>query len=154
MIQPNFVAAYIIDPDAMPEPLILMIKRAPEAYLPNMWQMVTGKVANHQKETVLEALKREVFEETGLIVNEGYNVHVSLFYDKIKDQVAFEANFLIFKSCKEKITVSPREHSEYMWCPIDEAVDKLVFSTHKENLLHIQKYYLLQKPANKCLLFF
>ena len=77
MIQPNFIAAYIVDPQAK---LVLLLKRAPSIFLGGIWQMVTGKVNTHHGESVVQNMRREVFEETGLKIDKAYNVNIVFFY--------------------------------------------------------------------------
>jgi|JI9StandDraft_1071089.scaffolds.fasta_scaffold03900_5 dATP pyrophosphohydrolase len=144
MLQPNFIAAYIVDPTSGPYPLFLLLKRAPEAYLGGIWQIVTGKV--DKGHSVLETVKKEILEETGLRVENAYNVNVTLFYEKVKDQVGFSSNFLVFLDYNEKIILSPREHVEYCWCSFEEAFELLAFSTQKETLVHINQFYIDNKP--------
>ncbi len=149
MQQPNFIAAYIIDPHAAPEPLLLLLKRSPRTYFPGIWQIVTGKVDSGH--TVLQTVKKEVFEETGLEIQDAYNVNITLFYEKMKDQVGFSANFVVYADHRQDITLSANEHSEYCWCPISSAGDLLAFSTQKETLIHIEEYYIKNKPSESSL---
>lgn len=144
MLQPNFVAAYIVDPNAIQGPLLLLLKRSPEDYLGGIWQIVTGKVDNG--DTVLQTVKKEIFEETGLNAEKAYNLNITLFYEKIGDQVGFSANFLFFTDHRQEIILCPSEHVEYQWCSIDKAGDLIAFSTQKETLFHISEYYLKKKP--------
>ncbi|MGD2169540.1 MAG: NUDIX domain-containing protein [Chlamydiota bacterium] len=149
MIQPNFIAAYIIDPNTNPEPLLLLLKRSPQDYLGGIWQIVTGRV--EKGDSTLKTVKKEVFEETGLNVEKAHNVSVTHFYEKIKDEIGFSANFLVFADHNQKITLSPNEHDDYIWCSIKEAKDLIAFASQKETLNHINKYYLSQNPDNASL---
>jgi len=42
----------------------LSLKRSPEQYYPNLWQMVSGKIK--ENETAYQSAIREIKEETGL----------------------------------------------------------------------------------------
>ncbi|KAK0108229.1 hypothetical protein ONS95_003049 [Cadophora gregata] len=50
-------------------PQILLIKRAASDFLPNLWEIPGGSVESND-ETLLHAVVREVWEETGLLVRE------------------------------------------------------------------------------------
>lgn len=151
-MQPNFIAAYLIDPEAKPEPLVLLMKRSPQVYLGGVWQMVTGKVNVHHGESILKALRREIREETGFNIEKAYSVNITLFYDELLDQVGFNANFLAFVNHTQTVTLSPEEHSEFCWCTIQDAISRVAFSDQKETLEHLWKYYIKAKPHNAALL--
>lgn len=140
MNKPNFIAAYLIDLYAKPEPLILLLERAPETHLGGIWQIVTGKV--EPEESVLKALQREVREETGCIIDQAYNINITVFYERVKDQIGYSANFLALLDHTQTITLAPKEHSNHLWCSFAKARDLLAFSSQKEILLHIEKYYM------------
>ncbi|MBX9922987.1 MAG: NUDIX domain-containing protein [Rhabdochlamydiaceae bacterium] len=151
MHKPNFIAAYLVDLHAKPEPLLLLLKRAPNTHLEGIWQIVTGKV--EPDENVLKALKREVLEETGIEIHQAYNVNITLFYERTKDQIGYSANFFVNLDHKENITLAPKEHSEHLWCSFAKARELLAFSTQKETLLHLEEYYKDIKSNNASLLF-
>lgn len=114
--------------------------------------MVTGKVNTHHGESVVQNMRREVFEETGLKIDKAYNVNIVFFYEEILDQVGILANFLIFIDRAEKITLFPKEHVEYQWCSFEDATTKLAFSNQKETLAHIWQYFIKTKPSDLALI--
>jgi dATP pyrophosphohydrolase len=144
MIQPNFIAAYIVDPNAFNEPLYLLLQRSKESYLPGIWQMVTGKLDSN--ESASDAVQREIHEETGLICRTIYNVDVTMFYDQLKNRISFSANFCAFTDHTNPILLSKNEHEAYKWCTFSEALDFLAFPAQKETLSFIHHRYILQKP--------
>jgi dATP pyrophosphohydrolase len=144
MPQPNFVAGYIVDPKAPKEPLYLLLRRSQHSYLPGIWQMVTGKL--NPEESASLAVHREILEETGLICQEIYNVDVTTFYDQSKNCIAFSANFCAFSNYLKPVVLSPKEHDQYQWCNLAEALNLLAFPTQKETLAFINKQYVLQTP--------
>jgi len=146
MGQPNFIAAYIVDAVAKPEPLLLLLKRASDVYLPGIWQIVTGKV--NAGETILHTVKREVSEETGLKISQAYNVNITLFYERSKDQVGYSANFLVFLDQRTEITLSPKEHSEFRWCSFAKARELLAFASQRETLAHLNEFYIKDVSPN------
>lgn len=151
MIKPQFIAVYLVDNSSLNQPLVLLLKRQTGTYFEGIWQMVTGKV-DHLSETILKTAAREVKEETGLELKELYSLDVSLFYDRNTDGIAFSANFLGFVSRKLPIVLSKKEHAEYKWCSIDEAIKLVAFAEQKKQLQTIQKYYIETAPAKECLL--
>lgn len=144
MPQPNFVAGYIVDPNAKKEPLYLLLRRSQQSYLPGIWQMVTGKL--NPEESAGSAVQREIREETGLICKEIYNVDVSMFYDQFKNRIAFSANFCAFANYLQPVILSLKEHDQYQWCTLAEAFNLLAFPAQKETLAFINRQYVLQKP--------
>lgn len=144
MVQPNFIAGYIVDPNRQKEPLYLLLRRSQHSRLPGIWQMVTGKL--YPEENASVAVQREILEETGLVCEEIYNVDVTMFYEQSKKRVAFSANFCAFADHLQPVLLAPQEHDKYLWCPFAEAFDMLAFPSQKETLALINKYYVLQKP--------
>ena len=140
-MKPNFIALFMIDPKSHE---ILLLQRSEKVYFPKMWQMVTGKIEND--ENALDAAKREAFEETGLILENVYNVDVSMFYDRYKNQISFSANFLSFVNRDQSITVQENEHSDFKWVSNEEAEKLLVFPSQKETLSFIYRHFLQQTP--------
>jgi len=144
MVNPNFVAGYIVDPNAEKEPLYLLLRRSQHCYLPGIWQMVTGKLNSEEPANL--AVQREILEETGLVCKKIYNVDVTMFYDQSKKNIVFSANFCAFGNHLHAITLSPNEHDQYRWCSFSEAINLLAFPSQKETLGFINNYYVLQTP--------
>ncbi len=143
MVQPNFVAGYIVDPTSQSEPLFLLLRRSPQSYLPGIWQMVTGKL--NQDEPASTAIRREILEETGLICKDIYNVDVTMFYDQSKKSISFSANFCTFVNHSQPITIASNEHDQYRWCTLSESLELLAFPSQKETLQFINKWFVLKK---------
>lgn len=110
------------------EPLFLLLKRIPERG--GFWQPITGGV--HKNEDLLDAAKRELFEET-----------------QIKDYLRFLSDIYYFEFgsdedgwLKEYVygveidknmePVLSFEHTEKKWCTFNEALDLLKYDTNKE----------------------
>lgn len=144
MIQPNFIAGYIVDPNGREEPLYLLLRRSQNSYLPGIWQMVTGKV--NPNENAANAVQREILEETGLVCSEIYNVDVTMFYEQSKSRIAFSANFCAVANHLNPVTLFEGEHDEYQWRTFNDACSLLAFPSQKETLAFIHKHYVLQKP--------
>lgn len=108
---------------------LLIIRRAAnEDYYPNCFEMPSGKVDDG--ETISQALKRELVEETGLtlirvmaqlpeityttektVVNEGKEVHIV--------KTACQLNFAI-EASSDQIRLNEVEHSEWKWANVEE----------------------------------
>lgn len=143
MMQPNFIAAYLVDTSGA-EPLYLLLRRSKLSYLPGIWQMVTGKV--EAGENACFSVQREIKEETGLKQTELYNVDVTMFYDQSKGRIAYSANFCAYVSKEDPIMLSESEHDAYQWCTVSEAASLLAFPAQKETLSFIHRHYVLEKP--------
>jgi 8-oxo-dGTP pyrophosphatase MutT (NUDIX family) len=113
----------------------LLLKRTPEKE--GFWQPVTGGL--EEGETKVEALKREVWEETGIKNVVGIVENVDYFeyseadfikgYDFIKEYV-----FGVEVEPDERVALDGKEHSEYRWCGIQEALQLLHWKENKEAL--------------------
>jgi 8-oxo-dGTP pyrophosphatase MutT (NUDIX family) len=90
-------------------------------------------------ETKVEALEREVREETGIkkIVRIMKNIYYAEFMDFFKregcQRLIKEYVYGVEVSSNEKIAIS-REHSEYRWCGVEEALKLLKWKGNKEAL--------------------
>ena len=118
---------------------VLLLKRIdPFPY----WQSVTGSMrANENNE---DAAPRELREETGL-KDEGFMVDCELsrsfeidprwqyrYHSSNKVNIEHEFHYLLAE--RSKITLHPREHSQYKWLPIDIAIKEVWSFTNKEAL--------------------
>jgi mutator protein MutT len=90
---------------------VLLLKRKSDVHCPDVWSFPGGKV--EQGEKALEAAKRELKEETGLIASHWQLIgtHTHGYNDR---NLAFSL-FL----CQTKQGTIHAE-SEYLWCPIQQ----------------------------------
>ncbi len=113
----------------------LLLKTTPERE--NFWQPVTGGL--EEGETELEALKREVLEETGIktavriLENVDYfeysGVHFIKGFDHIREYV-----FGVEINPKENVIVDHKEHTQFRWCSFQEAIQLLKWGENKKAL--------------------
>jgi len=93
------------------------------------WQPITGGL--EEGETLIESLKREIKEETGLkeIIRIIESVHYFEFSDPhlIKEYV-----FGVEVSPTEKIIIDAREHSSFLWCTFEEAIKLMKWEENKK----------------------
>ena len=118
----------------------LVVKRTPERE--GFWQPVTGGL--EEGETRVEALRREVLEETGIknfvrIIEDVHcfqysSPHIVKGFDFIKEYV-----FGVEITSTEKVILDEREHSEFRWCSFQEALDLLKWKENKEALTKLNK---------------
>lgn len=91
--------------------------------------MVTGKLKPEESASL--AVHREIREETGLTARSLY-VDVTMFYDQSKNRIAFSANFCAFASYLQPVILSSKEHDQYKWCTLGEALNLLAFPAQKK----------------------
>ena len=118
---------------------VLLLKRIdPFPY----WQSVTGSMRVNESEE--DAAQRELREETGL-KDEGFMVDYELsrsfeidprwqhrYHYSNKVNIEHEFHYLLAE--RSKITLDPKEHSQYKWLPIDIAIKEVWSWTNKEAL--------------------
>lgn len=122
-------------------PEFLLLKRSPSEKLhPGLWQWVSGAV--EAGETAIQAARREMAEETGIIPGSLWVVpHVSAFYDPARDCVSFTPVFAarVAPGAAPKLSA---EHSEYLWCDYRVAAGKLVWPGQHEALRVVRDFIL------------
>lgn len=92
--------------------LILLLRRAPAEYLAGRWELPSGKV--DPGEDLYTALRREVFEETGLTV-EKVGAYLGSFDYTSRGIRMRQHNWEIRVAAHEPVTLSPEEHDAYVW---------------------------------------
>jgi len=124
----------------------LLLKRI--SSIGGFWQPVTGGI--EEGETKIEALKREVREETGIknIVRIMKDIYYDEFWDFFKREgcqhLIKEYVFGVEVSSNEKIVIS-REHSEYRWCGFKEALKLLKWKGNREAIKKLNEILSRQK---------
>ena len=112
----------------------LLLKRLPEKG--GFWQPITGGL--EEGETKIEALRREVREETGIknIIRIIEDVHSFEFSDPSPYK---EYAYGVEVSPTETIILDKKEHSEFRWCSFQEALDLMKWKGNKEALKKLNK---------------
>ena len=107
----------------------LLLKRLPHRN--GFWQPVTGGL--EEGETRTEALHREIREETGIknLVRVIEDLYCFEFSDPNLNK---EHVYGVEVSATEKVVLDGKEHSEYRWCGIQEALQLLHWKENKEAL--------------------
>ena len=109
----------------------LVVQRsANDDFLPGAWEFPGGNIEDG--ELILEALKREIFEEIGIKIDpeKAKLVH---FYDKIKEKEEkyhyIELDFLIDVPSKDLDIKLSFEHDNYTWVTKDsDLIDEFIKS--------------------------
>ncbi len=131
---------------------VLLIERADA---PGFWQSVTGS-KDALDEALAETCRREVWEETGIRIGAGgvpasalrdwQLVNVYEIYPRWRHRYApgvthnTEHVFGLTVPAGTPVTLSPREHTSYIWLPWREAADKCFSPSNAEAILHLPHY--------------
>ena len=113
---------------------VLLIERADR---PGFWQSVTGSL-DAQSEDLAVAATREVFEETGIAVDQLSAGALQNMYHQIEYEIYPDWRFRYAPGVTKNtehwfalrvpddtaITLSPREHVAYEWLPFEAAAQK------------------------------
>ena len=112
----------------------LLLKRLPDRN--GFWQPVTGGL--EEGETQTEALRREIKEETG--IKNLIRVIEDLYYFEFSNpNLNQEYVYGVEVSSTEEVVLDGREHSEYRWCGIKDALQLLYWKENKEALEKLNK---------------
>jgi 8-oxo-dGTP diphosphatase len=124
------VGGLVIAPDGQ----MLMIKRALDGvHKPGAWEFPSGRL--EEGEGVIEGLKREVLEETGLRVTI-YNP-ISVHEFKRDDGQRIVLIVFLCKSRSKRIKLS-HEHIDFEWVKPEKCFGKLFGAYHKEVRCYLQ----------------
>jgi 8-oxo-dGTP pyrophosphatase MutT (NUDIX family)/deoxyadenosine/deoxycytidine kinase len=92
---------------------ILLLKRRTSRSFGDRWGIPTGKI-DHQ-EGPLQAIIRELFEETGILTSEGNLEHVGDYF-VVNSAMSFRYSLFLFHAEEmPKIKISPEEHTDSVW---------------------------------------
>lgn len=99
---------------------LLLLQRQDNKGQAGEWGVPAGKLENN--ETAKKAAKRELFEETGLIIPESKFMYITKLYDRYP---TFDFTMNIFHVSlekKEDIILNDTEHKDFRWVTLDEAL--------------------------------
>ena len=125
------------------EPIYLLLH-----YEAKHWDFPKGHI--EANETDLEALKREVKEETGIkdieIVRD-FKEKIQYFYKLKKELISKDVVFYLAKTKTAQIKLS-FEHIGSKWLPYKKAIEQLTFKNAKEILKQANKFLKTHKTLD------
>lgn len=113
---------------------VLLLKRVSDDFMGDLIELPSGTV--DENETLLNALAREVKEETGLDIKE-INEYIGSFdYLSSSKKATRQLNFLVTVNKDNNIKLHEKEHSQYYWINIDsDKIDTFNISTQTRNII-------------------
>ena len=138
------IAAFLYCIDRVRDgPYFLILQRIKE--LGGFWQPVTGSVETN--ETPIQAVRREVTEETGLDTFDIIHGPVYDFCFK-KQGTRFREYVFGVRSTRQDLTLSS-EHTDFTWLPYDQVLAFLHWDSNKEGLRRLYRFLLHDPTSGK-----
>lgn len=103
----------------------------------SFWYVVTGGVEEEDK-SLIDTVKREVFEETGLIVKKTIDLDWIFEYESLGN-LCVEHAFISYVDSDEVIL--NEESIDYAWCDFEEFINKIEWFGDKKDLISKLKKY-------------
>jgi len=112
------------------------------------WDFPKGNI--ERGETPLEAMHREVREETGLVdvrPVDGFEQVIEYYYSRDGLRIRKQVVFYLAESKEQKVTLS-FEHRDYKWAGFDEAMKVVTYSNSRKLLRAAEsKFKALASPG-------
>lgn len=93
---------------------------------------MTGHIEAGESE--LDALKREVAEETGIDKLKFISKPIYSYEYKMPDGIGHDNVYMVEVDKKADVQLQPEEHSEYQWVELEEAIGLLKYAGNKKSL--------------------
>ena len=127
-VQKIVVGAVICRGDA-----VLLLKRQADDFMGGLVELPSGTV--DAGEDIIDALKREVREETGLEINDIDSFIGTFDYTSGSGKKTRQLNFLVYTDMR-KIKLNPTEHTESYWLnPSDNTFESLNISNETKRII-------------------
>lgn len=120
----GFVATGALLFDSATPPRILLIQRASHDSMPDKWE-VPGGGCDDEDKSILHAVAREVWEETGLLVNRiGQRVGGAQLFATRSGKTVCKFHFVVEVGKNEagemEVKIDPDEHQAFVWATEEE----------------------------------
>ncbi|MCD6178255.1 NUDIX hydrolase [bacterium] len=111
---------------------ILFLRRHPNDFMGGIYELPSGAV--QEGEDLIDALKREIAEETGLQIKNILSFVNSFDYKSKKGIMTRQFNFLVTVENADEVRLNPKEHDDYIWISFNDLsstplLDKLIKNT-------------------------
>ena len=121
---------------------ILLMKRVKELF----WSHVAGKI--EQGETAIQAIVREVREETGVQVQILYSAdYLEQFYEASSNVIEMIPAFVVYCEPQQEIILN-HEHTEYGWYSLAEALEMAEFGGQRLLYQYLWDNFIHRKPSD------
>lgn len=121
---------YRIQPGKQKKVKFLLFKRP--ASQGDYWQFITGNIK--QNETEIEAVSRELIEETGILKVENIiDTNIAFTFQNQRGMIKSEKIFLVLLTKTPEIIISD-EHEDFRWLDYDQALNLLSWENNKKTL--------------------
>lgn len=126
----------------------LLLKRSElDDVYPSIWQVCTGTREEHEKP--LEALHRELLEETGInsYINLWNVPYVASYHSLRRNAICFSPVFALEVDPNVEIKIS-NEHTDYCWQDYDTAINMLFIPSYRQSLTIVKDFILNPKSSH------
>lgn len=109
------------------------------------WDFPKGKI--EKGELILETVKREILEETGidnLEIIPNFKKKIVYYYRRNAGMIHKQVIYVLARTSTMNITIS-NEHLDYVWLDLEEALNKVTFKNSKITLEEASKF--LSEPS-------
>ena len=114
---------------------VLVLQRGPRGRCPHAWETIHGHIL--EGEAPVEAARRELAEETGLVPVSFFNVsRVETFYLHGRDTVALIPVFCAFVAADGEVRLS-EEHESAVWLAPEPAAERFAWPRERRALSDI-----------------
>lgn len=119
---------------------LLMGRRAPNKYMGDTWQLITGGI--EANETAWQAALREMWEETKLTPQEFYRLNtLTSFYRPDNDTLNTAPMFCAVVEENAEATINS-EHTEMEWISVETAHARMMWPSDQQGLAELRSVIL------------
>lgn len=109
------------------------------------WCHVAGKI--EQGETAVQAVVREIQEETSLVPTVVYTAEfIEQFYEVKQNRLALCPAFVAIVKSEDEVALNA-EHREFRWCSADEARTLSAYPNQKLLYDHVERFFIETQPS-------